>query len=117
MFKHLPGLFVRVIIFVMYLATNIKYLRKLHKFTQNDLVRELGGYRSSSSVQKWETGQADPPLDVVINLAKLFNVSVDDLLNVDLATSILPPLDREIISRYHSSPEDIKSIVKCALHI
>lgn len=66
----------------MYLARNIRYLRKLHSMSQEDLADKLG-YSSYTTVQKWETGASDPPIEIVVNLAELFHVSVDNIISKD----------------------------------
>ena len=42
------------------------------------------GYKSYTTVQKWESGVSDPPLKTLDKLAKIFNVDIDDLNNKDL---------------------------------
>ncbi len=68
----------------MYLSDNIRYLRKKHRLSQDSLAGELG-YKSFTTVQKWEKGIAEPPLSVLIQLAKAFQVDLDDLTGTDLS--------------------------------
>lgn len=65
------------------LADNIRFLRKKNGLTQEDIARELG-YKSFTTIQKWETGVAEPPLKVLKRLADVFMVDMNDLANVDL---------------------------------
>lgn len=67
----------------MYLGENIKYLRVKNKMSQ-DFIAERYGYKSYTTVQKWESNVADPPASVVQDLARLFKVSIDDLYNSQL---------------------------------
>lgn len=53
-------------------------LRKQHGYSQEQLADELGVSRQA--VSKWERGEASPDTDNLIALAKLYNISVDDLL-------------------------------------
>ena len=53
-------------------------LRKEHGYSQEQLADELGVSRQA--VSKWERGEASPDTDNLIALAKLYNISVDDLL-------------------------------------
>lgn len=67
----------------MYLGENIKFLRTQNKLSQ-DYIAERYGYKSYTTVQKWESNVADPPATVIQDLARLFNVSIDDLCNAKL---------------------------------
>ena len=66
----------------MNLADNIKKLRKDNNLSQEDLAEKLGVSRQS--VSKWESGQAYPEMDKVIQICKLFNLNINDLLNEDI---------------------------------
>ncbi len=67
----------------MCLADNIRYLRTKKGFSQEYLANELG-YKSFTTIQKWESGIAEPPIKVLRKLAELFNVDIDDLANKKL---------------------------------
>ena len=66
-----------------FLGNNIRYLRKKLNMSQEDLSSKLG-YKSFSSVQKWESGIADPTFKTVERIANLFGVSMNDLTTKDL---------------------------------
>ena len=66
----------------MTLSKNIRYLRTKKGWGQ-DYLAELLGYKSYTTVQKWESGISDPPLKTLDRLAKIFNVDIDDLNNAD----------------------------------
>ena len=66
----------------MNLADNLKKLRKDNNMSQEDLADKLGVSRQS--VSKWESGQAYPEMDKVLQLCKLFNLDINDLLNEDI---------------------------------
>lgn len=65
------------------ISQNIRSLREHEGFTQESLAEQLGVARQT--VAKWESGEATPDLDNVCALAKLFGVSIDDLVNHDEA--------------------------------
>lgn len=67
----------------MALSRNIRYLRKKRGWGQDTLAEKLG-YKSYTTIQKWESGVSEPPLKVVHELATLFNVDINDLTNCDL---------------------------------
>lgn len=59
----------------------LKALRTERGLTQEQLAARL--YVSRTAVSKWETGGGSPNLDSLQALARLFDVSVDDLLSTD----------------------------------
>lgn len=58
----------------------LKQLRKEKGYSQQYLA-DLFGYKSFTTIQKWEDGSAMPPSKVLGQLANLLNVSVESLLN------------------------------------
>ena len=60
------------------IAENIKELRKQHSFTQEQLAEALGV--TVGAVYKWESGQSVPEVKLIMELADLFEISVDALL-------------------------------------
>ena len=63
-------------------SENIKYLRKLKGWTQGDLADRIDIKRSL--VGAYEEGRADPRLNNLQNISKLFKVSIDHLIGKDL---------------------------------
>lgn len=61
--------------------TNLIHLRKLYQYTQEDVARKVGVSRQS--VAKWESGESLPDLDSTKALAKLYHVTIDNLINYD----------------------------------
>lgn len=57
----------------------IKQLRKEKHITQSDLAKIIGV--TTSSVGMYETGVRNPSYEVIVKIAKYFNVSTDYLLN------------------------------------
>jgi transcriptional regulator with XRE-family HTH domain len=88
-------------------SDNMKYLRKLHGMTQDQFARRLGIKRAS--VGAYEEQRANPNIDVLKLMSKLFNVSVDDLLKKDLRkireTPNLLPIDKPTVSPLVSEPK------------
>lgn len=66
----------------MNLAENLKKIRKDHNLSQEQLAEQLGVSRQS--VSKWESNLAYPEMDKVLQICKLFNLNIDDLLNQDI---------------------------------
>lgn len=70
----------------MSLAQNIRFLRKKQGWGQDRLAEKLG-YKSYTTIQKWESGVSEPPLKVVHELAKIFSVDINDLTNCDMESA------------------------------
>jgi transcriptional regulator with XRE-family HTH domain len=62
---------------------NLKYLRKLRGWTQEEFATKLGIKRSL--IGAYEEERADPRLDVLEVLADIFKLSLDELLLKDLS--------------------------------
>ena len=60
------------------LAENIRTLRKQRKLTQEKLAEALGV--TVGAVYKWESGQSQPELNLLVEMADFFDTSVDVLL-------------------------------------
>ncbi|GHU53975.1 hypothetical protein FACS1894132_07710 [Clostridia bacterium] len=69
------------------IANRLVMLRKQNNLSQDDLAEKLG--ISRQAVSKWERAESSPDTDNIIRLAKLYNVSLDNLLSCEE----LPPLD------------------------
>ena len=63
---------------------NLKFLRAKEGLTQREFAERLG--LKQASVGAYEEGRATPPLSVLSELARLFIVSVDNLIGADLST-------------------------------
>ena len=60
------------------LSENIRSFRKQRKLTQEKLAEALGV--TVGAVYKWESGQSQPELNLVVEMADFFDISVDMLL-------------------------------------
>ncbi len=58
--------------------SNLKKLRKSARLTQEQVAEKLNVSRQS--VAKWESGESLPDIDNCIMLAKLYGVTIDDLI-------------------------------------
>ncbi len=65
-------------------ASNLRYLRRLNHVSQNDLADFLG-YKSFTTIQKWEDGTTTPAYKTIVKVAGYFDVDVDSLMNDDLS--------------------------------
>ncbi|MCR5741195.1 MAG: helix-turn-helix transcriptional regulator [Gammaproteobacteria bacterium] len=63
------------------IANRLYELRKKSGLSQEELAERLGVSRQA--VSKWERAEASPDTDNLILLSKIYNVSLDDILNSD----------------------------------
>ena len=67
----------------MAFSNNLRYLRKKYGYSQEKLAEKLG-YKSFTTIQKWETGVSEPSFSIVKTIAELFNVSMEALINDEI---------------------------------
>lgn len=66
----------------MNLSDNLKKIRKENNLSQENLAEKLGVSRQA--VSKWESNQAYPEMDKVIQICNMFNLNIDELLNQNI---------------------------------
>lgn len=86
----------------MKFSEKLQKLRKEHNITQEGLADKLNVTRQA--VSKWESGTAFPDTEKLIQISKIFNVSLDELVN-----------DQEISKEYKSDRINIKDILNIIL--
>ncbi len=62
----------------MYIGENIRYLRTTNNISQEELAAALG-YKSYTTITKWESGVSEPTLKMANQIAAFFKISVNDL--------------------------------------
>ena len=67
----------------MYLAKNLKHLRLNRGFSQDYIADKLG-YKSYTTIQKWEMGTSEPSISILKKLSKIYNIDMDTIYTVDL---------------------------------
>lgn len=61
------------------ICENLLTLRKRHNFSQEYVAEKIGVSRQA--VAKWESGETTPDLNNSVALARLYDVTLDDLVN------------------------------------
>ena len=87
---------------MLQLYQNIRALRKLNHWTQEELATRMG-YTDRSMIAKIESGKVDLARSKIIEFARIFNVPVGDLMGDDGVEITVPELDeraRRIIEYY-----------------
>ncbi len=72
----------------MHFKDNLRYLRHSKKDSQNDLAHLLG-YKSFTTIQKWEDGTSLPSLSVIKKVAEYYGVTLEAMCNDDLTNQIV----------------------------
>ena len=82
----------------------IRYYRKLRGISQEILADKLG-YKSFTTIQKWEDGTSSPPIGTVKKVAEILGVTIEELTSDDNhssepdvtgITNLLTPASRPI---------------------
>ena len=68
--------------------TRLKELHSVYSFTQTDLATSLK--QSKKTISNYETGTRSPSLNTLVDIANLFNVSIDWLLGRDITNDKRP---------------------------
>ena len=84
-------------------ANKLVKLRKENGLSQEELASKLG--ISRQAVSKWERAEASPDTDNLICLAKLYNVSLDDLLKTD---DTIEDIKEDQLLKSESNEEHVK---------
>ena len=76
----------------MKFGDNLKKLRKAKNYSQDVLAEKVGVSRQS--VSKWETGDAYPEMNNILELCKIFHCKINDLINDSIID--VDSLDEEV---------------------
>ncbi len=66
----------------MYFAKNLRFLRRSAEWSQSDLGDKIA--TDYNTISRYESGKSTPKLEALTKLAQVFDVSVEELRNVDL---------------------------------
>lgn len=88
----------------MELSETIRQLRNDHHMTQEELASLC--HVSHVAISKWETGKSLPDITLLPILARIFEVSIDELLNFKktLSDEEVMALSKESIDRFSKEP-------------
>ena len=79
----------------------IRYYRKMREMSQEALANKLG-YKSFTTIQKWEDGTSSPPIGTVKKVAEILGVTIEELTSDDVAedfdgvTNLIRPASKPI---------------------
>ena len=96
----------------MKFGDNLKLLRKNKKMSQEELAERMNVSRQS--VSKWETGEAYPEINNILQLCKVFNCKINDLVNDSIID--MDEMDEEVktsaVKFKESKQKKVKGISK-----
>lgn len=61
------------------IAKNLYFLRKKHGLKQSEIAEKLK--YSDKTVSKWETGEIVPSVETLVDISKIYNISLDTLVH------------------------------------
>lgn len=96
----------------------LKELRKEKQLTQEALSEILGV--SGRSISRWENGVSMPDLDLVIELANYYDVSIDEILDGERNNEMIDKKNEQMILRvadYENNGKERFSRRICALFV
>ena len=77
----------------MKFGENLRQIRKSKKMSQEQLAEKVNVTRQS--VSKWENGESYPEMNNILELCKIFNCKLNDLVHTDMTD--ISSLDEEIV--------------------
>ena len=89
----------------MNMADRIQHLRKCKGISQEELAEKLGVSRQA--VSKWERSEASPDTDNLIALAKIYELSLDELIFGEKETKEEKSEDRKNGNKVNIGPSGI----------
>lgn len=95
-----------------YTCERIKYFRRINNLSQADMADRL--WMSQRAYHRLENGETSMTLDRIYQLAKIFNVSVDQLIGYDGEQNSKQVLNevKEIKQQFHKNEKRIIKILK-----
>jgi transcriptional regulator with XRE-family HTH domain len=83
------------------ISDNLKFLRKKINLTQEQMAQQIGIKRSLLGA--YEEGRADPRISNLLKFAEIFNLSVDQLIGMDLTGANSPIQESGNVQRAKSN--------------
>jgi len=96
----------------MQYGDKIRELRRKSNLTQSQLAKKLGV--STGAVGLWEVNKREPDSNILLKLSKVFNVSVDYLLDNEERNTITIIGRNGAYSRFQLSEDKLQAIAQLA---
>lgn len=95
----------------MLTGQKIAELRIESNLTQEQLAEKL--YITRELVSKWETGKRNPDYKMILKIAEIFNVKVEDIFNRKI--SLLEELSDFIPDKYNNDSAELTNVLNAFL--
>ena len=95
------------------IANNIAELRKMNHMTQQDLAEKLN--YTDKAISKWERGESTPDVESLSAIAKMFNLTVDDLFEAACENGF-SGTKLEFIAEYVSTNANSEALIKATIN-
>ena len=89
-------------------SINVRFLRKSKKMSQQELANRLN--YSRDGIAKWENEGRRPDYEALLELARLFNIHIEEILNMNLPETI-ENISSCIMDNYNN--EDDEPVAEC----
>ena len=94
----------KVEVYLMRIADNIKRIREQYHLTQEDLGKIAGV--SNKAVWTWENGTAIPRMGAIQRIADRFGIPKSVIIDCDLDKVMIRPAERRLIDLYQELNEE-----------
>jgi transcriptional regulator with XRE-family HTH domain len=95
----------------MMIGNNIKKLRMQRGMTQKNLADQL--FVSPQAVSRWENNEVEPSVGTITEMAKIFNVTTDEILGVESAPAEPTVVERVVREKeyvYKEAPPQVLAV-------
>ena len=96
-------------------SINLRILRNEYKATQKDVAEKLN--IKIFTYQAYEEDRASPPSLILINLAEMYAITVNDLVRADLSMPIVPIKENLLLTKYNLAADNVRGAIDCLLKI
>ncbi len=97
------------------IGITLKQLRNEKGVTQQHLAEMLGV--SNRTISRWETGRNMPDFDLLLELAKFYDVGVDEILNAEKKTGIMEETSNDVMHAVAVYTNGEKAVLRKRFHI
>ena len=96
-------------------SINLRILRNEYKATQKDVAEKLGV--KPFTYQAYEEGRSSPPSLLLVQLAEMYAITVNDLVKTDLSMPIVKIKENLLLTKYNLAADNVRGAIDCLLKI
>ncbi len=75
------------------LSDNLKYIRLIRGLSLNQVGAKLG--KAANTIANWEKGKISPPIDDVVLLCDIYNISLNQLTGFEQCPEIIDFMEKQ----------------------